>query len=1480
MKKIWKRILAILMVIFLIAGAAPIGVLAELNWPTLPNEAVSSWWGDSVNAVRSAVTLLGDKLHGLSIQASAATYSGSCGENVYWSLNTGTGALTISGSGKMDDYSWTGTPNPSPWRSYRSSIKTVTISNGVTSIGDSAFGSCSNLTSITIPDSVTSIGKSTFLGCDSLTSVTIPDSVTAIGQQAFDECTNLSSVKISNSLTTISDQAFSACKKLTKITSPDSVTSIGVGAFLGCDSLTSVTIPKNVTSIDWSAFGCCKSLSAITVDGKNPAYCSDTNGVLYNKSKTELLQYPNGNPRTSFTIPNSVTSIEISAFEECTKLTQVTIPNSVKSIGAFAFRGCTRLTSVTIGNSVMTIGSLAFQDCTSLSNVTIPDSVTKIENEAFNGCTRLASLTIGSGVKSIYSSAFSGCSSLKDVYYAGSKAQWDAIIIRDGNNSLLNATIHYSSSVSDEALEVLSSYPTNGEKYMPLDKDITLTFNYPVSVLFGEDSICIKEFETDRVVSKATINCVSVNENTITLKHMVHNPIVDSNEVIKEGGKLKGNMTYYLYVPENTIKAKNSNHYFVCTNKNTFVFSTYISKNRTSLEFKQEHTIQDTSYYSNIQKKYKGSIGYYAAPLNNFIVPGLKNNMIPQGLTYYHRKSGNDWILISSYHKVKDKDKETSNHHSSVIFALDATKGNLVAQFNLHTAYGKISRIHAGGIAVSDNNLYLTYYGSQIAYIPLSELDVPNGTTKDVCIRSTKDLGDYNNNTNAAYMNYSQGVLWTGNFYCSKTEDIIVNHDLTNWSVPASKKHNSIILGYKLSGYADSISEWNALGSIIKQSHYTYQINLPNRIDGFQGATVKDGTLYLSRAEWRPWSHSLNSAILMCKIQLRENKESTVKENTPFMVIYNLAGGENIFFGPDGKLYCVYEAEGLKNYGKLSWKMSKSSDVLWKFDESNIAEQTTVYFLDCPVDVEIYEKDTGDLVGKIQNNVVDSDVLLKDNAVYLSVFEDSKTFYLPRNNNYTVKLIGNDSGKMDYSVSTIDDNLNVCERINFFDKNLEKNITYIGNYSKSSSNLSNYVLSLNNQIIPPDNYERDGQISTIQINVSPNDAEQICGGGEYLLGDRVILKAYPDNNSVFLGWYENGSLIERDSSLSFVAKKNRNLVAKFQSAMSAAQLNFRSSSTVDYRSKVTVVASASYVPSGYYVALYDGSTQLAKGDNKTVSCALGEMRTSKTLTAKIVDASGKVQKDSQSNDLTANIEIRVSAGFVKRLIAFFKGIFGLLPNVVIQPEVDAIETVYTLSYDANGGSGAPGTQTGFGTVTIPSTEPTRDGYTFLGWGLTATTSNVQYQPGTTITLVSNTVLYAVWKQDNFILTYHANGGENEPGNQMGNGIITLSTQTPTREGYVFTGWATSSSASSSQYSAGSSYSLSQNTTLYAVWVIKGDINMDGEINLVDLTRLKYYLAGTIELTEIQKSIADLNNDGYINDADLTLMRQLLVGLTP
>ena len=359
-----------------------------------------------------------------------------------------------------------------------SSLKSVTITGG--EIPSCAFYNCSGLTSVTIGNGVTSIGSKAFYNCSGLTSIIIPDSVTSIGDGAFSNTAwynnkraglvyagkvaytykgampDNTSIVIEDGTLGIADCAFTHKGGLTSITIPDSVTSIGVGAFNGCDDLTSMTLPF---------VGASKTAS----DGYDQVF-GYIFGYTWHKDSSssvsgETYQYYGGNSRYYYYyIPSSIKSVTITggeipscAFYNCSGLTSVAIPDGVTSIGGEAFKNCSGLTSITIPDSVTSIGVAAFRNCSGLTSITIPDSETSIGGSAFEDCSGLTSIIIPNSVTSIGNFAFWNCSGLTTVFYAGTEEQWKAVSIGFNNSSLTNATIVYSS----DGAERTYSFVTN-----------------------------------------------------------------------------------------------------------------------------------------------------------------------------------------------------------------------------------------------------------------------------------------------------------------------------------------------------------------------------------------------------------------------------------------------------------------------------------------------------------------------------------------------------------------------------------------------------------------------------------------------------------------------------------------------------------------------------------------------------------------------------------------------------------------------------------------------------------------------------------------------------------------------------------------------------------------------------------------------------------------------------------------------------------
>nr|WP_304035197.1 leucine-rich repeat protein [Ruminococcus bromii] len=361
-------------------------------------------------------------------------------------------------------------------------ITSVTIPNGVTTIGFSAFNGCiklerikfsSNLdtvcenafnntkwfnnqpnglvyvgkvaykykgdmprnTKITVKSDTVSISESAFKDCANLTAILIPSSVKHIDKYAFYNCQGLTKLNFNDGIERIENDAFGSCEKLTSVNFSETLKSIGAFAFVECKKLSEITIPQSVTSVGEYAFSGCENLASVTVSDDLPYVGgrafektkwlnSQPDGVVYiGKS---AYGYKGDMPKnTELSLKSGITNISGYAFYEEKNLTSVKIPETVSRIGNWAFLDCEGLKNVNIPDGVKRIESWTFSNCSSLTNITVPDSVTVLDGLAFSYCTNLKNIELSKNLTEIGMGALSHCTSLETIDIP------DSVIIMD-----------------------------------------------------------------------------------------------------------------------------------------------------------------------------------------------------------------------------------------------------------------------------------------------------------------------------------------------------------------------------------------------------------------------------------------------------------------------------------------------------------------------------------------------------------------------------------------------------------------------------------------------------------------------------------------------------------------------------------------------------------------------------------------------------------------------------------------------------------------------------------------------------------------------------------------------------------------------------------------------------------------------------------------------------------------------------------------
>jgi hypothetical protein len=328
-------------------------------------------------------------------------------------------------------------------------IKDLIIPDGISTIGNYAFQSCTGLESITITENVKSIGRSAFKNCGKIKKLSISGGNHSFGSYSLSGCypeiidvpslemwmNTISPNIMANGNTIFKYQLIADGTEVESLVIPDGISKVDDRTFCGCISIKTVSFPYTTTSIGYLSFGYCTELESVTIRNGitkvgESAFesCEKLTNVVLPNSIMEISPFcfARCTSLKSIDIPEGITCIAGSAFEGCTSLEEIIMPNSLTTIGGdydsydnrkmnHVFSGCISLKRIEIPDNVEYIGSFSFYECSNLTTIKLSDNLKYISRQCFQGCERLNSVTIGSKTSWISYGAFSNCASLQQV---------------------------------------------------------------------------------------------------------------------------------------------------------------------------------------------------------------------------------------------------------------------------------------------------------------------------------------------------------------------------------------------------------------------------------------------------------------------------------------------------------------------------------------------------------------------------------------------------------------------------------------------------------------------------------------------------------------------------------------------------------------------------------------------------------------------------------------------------------------------------------------------------------------------------------------------------------------------------------------------------------------------------------------------------------------------------------------------------------
>ena len=1134
----------------------------------------------------------------------------------------------------------------------------------VTCIGDGAFNDCKNISGVKIPDGVKTIKGFAFDGCYSLTDIIIPDSITSITSYAFyDTGYYRNPDNWKNDVLYIGHHLIKARESISGnyVIEPGTV-SISDLAFWKCTELTAVTIPGSVVAIPYDAFSDCSKLISVSI----------ANGV----KSIEDYSFSGCEKLTAVTIPDSVKTIGSSAFCECTSLASVVFGNGLESIGESAFWGCKKLESITIPGNVKSLGMTCFWECSNLATITIEKGVSKIGGKAFYLCTDLSSINLPDSLIEIGTNAF-----LNTGYYNNS-SNWEndslyigkhlikvketvsgMYAIKDGtvsigcsaffgNRELTSILIPDSvNSIGGDAFEGCS-----GLTSFDLPKNVKSigdsTFNgcsglTEITIPDGITHIGVQAFSWCRGVTS-----IKIPKSVIEIDDWAFSGCNDlTNITVDSGNPVYQSQNNCLIDTENKVLIQGCNNSVIPDNGSVTVIGNSAFADCDGLSnITIPNTIVEISDYAfkgcsgltviEIPNSVK-NIGAYAfwdcSDLQQITIPDsvIKIGMEPLLDTAFEKTDSNwdNGILYCGHHLITSKEDISGNINikSGTICIADASfanRSNLIG-VNIpgtvvyigNSAFYYCTKFSS--ILIPESVEYIGYKAFE-GCLEITEVEIPKKITHIYYGTFEKMDG-----LKTVYIPKGVEIIDEDAFSdCEALTDVYYEG--------AKIDRKNISIGFYGSGYIKAANWHYNYGSdnIYKLGEETYSFrNFSDKHSGghCHGMSVTSAGYYLGELDFSLLGLKSSNDVFSLT-----NNDSVKEAICYFQHIQGNYSCDAIVAGS------ITYLNTYRNWNKNQlqcWNETVNYVKSGKYDNRGVLQiqiwRKNGLFMDKGHGVNFlyYKKVNG------QDRLYAYDNNFPNTEVYFYLDSDNKIREAPNSTMASIETI-----------CLIDLN-KYFELAN--DYSSYKYI-YADAEQVEIEGVSGYPLAGEDSAIMM--YEIPAGIKQLKItplvdNASVEYAENIYEFGEVEKGTYAILTLptrFDDEGTALPG------------EIKFETNNN---------PTASAKLIVPANAEVEYAATVTVKAKATDVPEGYYVALYDGKTQLKKGSNTEVSYTFpGEFKETKNITVKIIDDNENVQKDADGKELTGNVEIKAKSGFFAKLIAFFKRLFRALPNVTVEPK--------------------------------------------------------------------------------------------------------------------------------------------------------------------------------------------------------------------